>query len=134
MGEGKPEVGTVGWIDITSGRADGLREFYREVVGWGVREVGMGGYSDYSMVAPDSGRDAAGVCHLRGTNAAIPPDVWLPYFVVDSLASAVAAALTRGGSVVVAERSAGGAARFSVVRDPAGAFAALSEAGDSGAA
>jgi hypothetical protein len=40
------DVGTIGWFDLTVPNADEVRDFYRAVVGWGVEECEMGGYSD----------------------------------------------------------------------------------------
>ena len=31
----RPPVGTIGWTDLTVPDADGLRDFYSAVVGWG---------------------------------------------------------------------------------------------------
>ena len=45
----KNQVGKIGWIDISVDDADGLRDFYKEVVGWTNEVVSMGEYSDYSM-------------------------------------------------------------------------------------
>lgn len=50
------QVGTVGWIDITVDDADGLRDFYKEVVGWESDAVSMGDYSDYTMKTPSGGK------------------------------------------------------------------------------
>ncbi|MCU0304554.1 MAG: VOC family protein [Thermoanaerobaculales bacterium] len=123
MSAERPEIGSMVWIDLTVADAPAVRDFYREVVGWTVTEVEMEGYADFAMDAPSSGTTITGVCHARGINADLPP-VWLPYFTVADLEASLAACAAAGGEVVVAPRALG-EGRFCVVRDPAGAFAAL---------
>jgi predicted enzyme related to lactoylglutathione lyase len=113
------------WIDLTVSNADEVRDFYADVVGWKPSEVDMGGYSDYSMNTPESGTTITGVCHAAGINADMPP-AWMPYFTVADLDGSIARCTDRGGEVVVAPRSLG-EGRFCVVKDPAGAVAALYE-------
>jgi len=117
-----PKIGTVGWIDLTVADAPNVRDFYASVAGWNPMPLSMGDYSDFVMCTPD-GDGIAGVCHARGANAGIPP-VWLIYIVVADLDQAVARVAGAGGAVVSPPRSAGGG-RFALIRDPAGAHAAL---------
>ncbi|HXV78009.1 MAG TPA: VOC family protein [Candidatus Polarisedimenticolaceae bacterium] len=127
MGDGnKPPVGTVVWTDLTVDDAERLRDFYRRVVGWGVAPVEMGGYSDFSMTAPASGDAVAGVCHARGTNEGLPAQ-WLVYITVENLDRSIAACEELGGTVVNGPKSMGSHGRYCVIRDPAGAVAALIE-------
>jgi predicted enzyme related to lactoylglutathione lyase len=127
MSNGTPEIGSMVWIDLTVPDAEGVRDFYAEVVGWTPSEVDMGGYSDYSMNTPESGTTITGVCHARGVNEGMPP-VWMPYFTVADLDASIAKCTENGGAVVVPARSLG-EGRFCVVEDPAGAVAALYELG-----
>lgn len=117
------EVGKIGWIDMTVGDADGIRDFYKSVVGWGHEDVSMGDYSDYSMTMPATGEAVSGICHSRGTNAELPPG-WLIYIVVADVEASAAACLEHGGEVLVEPRGLAGG-RFCVIRDPAGSTAAL---------
>ena len=80
------DIGKVGWIDITVADATGLKDFYKEVVGWDVEESSMGDYSDYTVMAPGSGEAVAGICHARGSNAD-QPGGWLIYITVADVAS-----------------------------------------------
>jgi predicted enzyme related to lactoylglutathione lyase len=114
-------AGRVDWVDLTVEDATGSRDFWAGVVGFdGVEAVPMGGYSDFALTS--DGRGVAGVCHARGPNTGLPP-VWLVYFVVDDLAEALAEVERRGGRVVQRRTS------MAVVSDPAGAVAALWQAG-----
>lgn len=122
MGDRQP-IGSIGWIDLTVEDADRVRDFYSAVTGWKPADVSMGKYSDYNMTMPASGTPAAGICHARGGNADLPPS-WLIYIVVEDLDASVAACNERGGQVVAGPKNFG-EARFCVIRDPAGAVAAL---------
>lgn len=119
--------GHIGWVDLTVSDADGIRDFYAAVTGWKVVHVPMGDYADYAMTAPD-GEQVAGVCHRRGPNANLPA-AWLVYIVVPDIEAAMAACRAKGGKVLDGPRSMGGASRFCVIQDPAGAVAALYQAG-----
>lgn len=70
----------------------------------------MGGDSDFCMNQPADGKTVVGICHARGENASLPP--------------------RRGGKVICLRREMGGG-KMAVIRDPAGAVAALFEPGKS---
>jgi predicted enzyme related to lactoylglutathione lyase len=124
--ESKLPVGAIGWIDLTVGDADGVRDFYRDVTGWTASPVDMGGYSDYNMNEPESGKAVAGVCHARGVNADLPAQ-WLIYVTVADLDESLRRCASRGGAVLAGPRGMGGQGRYAVIRDPAGAVTALFE-------
>ena len=117
------EIGRIGWIDITVDDANGLRDFYRKVVGWRIEEVGMGDYADYSMAMPGSGEAVSGICHARGGNADLPGG-WLIYIVVEDVNSSAEICKSNGGKVLIEPRGLAGG-QFCVIEDPSGATAAL---------
>ncbi|MBL8130324.1 MAG: VOC family protein [Anaerolineae bacterium] len=117
-------VGSVLWVDLTIDNADEVRDFYKEVVGWGHSEVDMGGYTDYSMLPPGADAPAAGIVHHRGVNEGIPPQ-WMIYIVVADLEASIAACERLGGKVVKRAKDS----PFCIIQDPAGAVAALFQAG-----
>jgi predicted enzyme related to lactoylglutathione lyase len=116
-----PTPGTIGWIDLTVPDAPRLRDFYAEVAGWTPQPVEMDGYADFAMTA--DGKAVAGVCHARGGNVGLPAQ-WLIYIVVADLEASLASVDALGGSIVAGPKSHG-AARYAVIRDPAGAVCAL---------
>ena len=120
----RPSYGSIGWVDLTAPDAPQLRDFYEKVAGWSPRPLSMGKYEDYTMNT-ESGEAVAGICHARGSNANLPP-VWLIYIVVENLDAALQHCRDGGGEVVSPIRMAGGS-RFAVIKDPAGAHAALWE-------
>ena len=121
-----PAQGSIGWTDLTVPEAETVRDFYAAVTGWTPSPVSMGDYSDYTM-SDASGNAVAGVCHSRGANANVPA-AWLIYIVVSDLAASLAECARLGGRVLDGPRTVGGG-RFAVIRDPAGAVAALYQAG-----
>ena len=117
------QVGKIGWIDMTVDDAEGVRDFYKSVVGWDHADVSMGDYSDYSMTLPHSGEAVSGICHARGGNAGLPGG-WLIYITVADVDASAAACTANGGEVLVGPKGLAGG-RFCIIRDPAGATAAL---------
>lgn len=120
---GKSETGKIGWIDITVGDAEGLRDFYARVVGWKPEDVSMGEYSDFNMTMPDSGEPAVGICHARGSNAELPAQ-WLIYIIVGDVAESAVTCTENGGKILVQPKPLAGGS-FCVIEDPGGAVAAL---------
>jgi len=121
--------GDIAWTDLTVENAESIRDFYQEVIGWTPQPVSMGEYSDFSMNSPVDGEARSGVCHARGANADLPAQ-WLIYIIVDDLDSSIASCERLGGERVAGPKSIGEGARYCVIRDPAGAVAALYETAD----
>ena len=117
-----PSAGSLCWQDLTVENATAIRDFYAAVTGWTPEPHDMGDYQDFVMNNA-AGEGVAGICHARGINANVPPQ-WLIYIKVDDLDHCVAQCRERGGEVVDGPRDMGGH-RFCVIRDPAGAVAAL---------
>ena len=102
-----PAIGSIGWVDLTVEAAEGIRDFYKAVVGWTSSELNMGGYSDFCMNLPGSGRRVAGICHARGSNADLPSQ-WLVYITVRDVDQSAARCVELGGSVIAGPRNLGG--------------------------
>lgn len=115
---GRP--GSVVWTDLTVPDADGIRDFYAAVTGWRPHAVDMGGYADWHMLDA-AGEAAAGICHARGPNAALP-SAWLVYVVTLDLDTAIRRALDLGGELLRAPTTD---SRYAVLSDPEGAAFAL---------
>lgn len=122
------QPGSIVWTDLTVEKAPALMEFYQSVAGWQPEEVGQGDYSDFNMTLPQSGKAIAGICHARGQNANLPPQ-WLIYIVVADLDASVSECWAKGGRVLIGPKDVGPGERFCVIKDPAGAVAALIQQG-----
>ena len=124
----KPQIGTIGWHDLTVENAEEVRDFYGRVVGWEPSAVDMGEYSDFSM-APPGGEAVGGVCHARGSNAGLPAQ-WLMYVTVEDADESARRCVELGGKVLMGPRDFGPTARYCVIEDPAGAVLALYSSGE----
>lgn len=119
----KKPVGSITWTDLTVRDAVAVSGFYEAVVGWKRMGLDMGGYEDFCMMPAGSKDAAAGICHARGANKGLPAQ-WLVYITVADLRASLKACVAKGGKVVAPLRDMGGA-KMAVIRDPAGAVAAL---------
>ena len=119
----QPSTGSIVWHDLTVPNAGEIRDFYAGVVGWESMEHDMGGYSDFGMNQPSGGDTVAGICHARGPNANLPAQ-WLIYIRVADVDASAERCRELGGTVLDGPREIG-EERFCVIRDPAGAVAAL---------
>ncbi|WP_246481764.1 VOC family protein [Natronogracilivirga saccharolytica] len=120
-------VGRIYWVDLTVSYAINTRNFYRQVIGWSVHEVGMehGGehYADYNML-DEHGRPVAGVCHARGVNVGLPP-VWLIYLPVGDLEESLRRVADEDGKVLKIMKRDDEEIEYAVIEDPVGACLAL---------
>lgn len=123
-----PKPGTIAWRDLTVADAEGIRDFYKNVVGWSSDPVSMGDYSDFNMLPSGGEGPAAGICHARGGNADQPP-VWMIYIVVEDLDKSLGACTEGGGEILVGPKEMGPGSAYAVIRDPAGAVSALYQVG-----
>lgn len=121
------EPGSIVWMDLTVEEAPRLADFYSAVTGWEPEGVPVADYNDFNMTLP-SGAPAAGICHAKGLNAGLPPQ-WLIYIVVADLDRSMQECWAAGGRVIIGPKDMGPGERFCVIRDPAGAVAALLERG-----
>lgn len=127
MSDAKPQPGQIIWTDLTVADAGQVRDFYKAVVGWEPADHPMETHTDYDMRLPGTEKVVAGVCHALGPNQDIPPQ-WMIYIAVADLDASLAACKQQGGAVIKETRSEG-APPFAIIRDPAGAVAALYQVG-----
>ncbi|MCX8104563.1 MAG: VOC family protein [Ignavibacterium album] len=120
----KPEIGSITWCDLTVPDATGIKNFYEKVVGWKADPVSMGDYDDFSMIAPESNKIAAGICNAKGINSKLPPQ-WLIYITVEDVDRSAQTCLELGGKIIVEPKTIPNYGRFCVIQDPAGAVCAL---------
>ena len=103
--------------------SESILRYYSQVIGWEPDPVEMNGYHDFSMNPPKSDTPVAGICHARGPNADHPPQ-WILYITVADLHESMKRCREGGGSIVTGPKGLG-KGRYCVMRDPAGAVAAL---------
>ncbi|GMU97239.1 VOC family protein [Ignavibacterium album] len=120
----KPEIGSITWCDLTVPDAEKIKNFYEKVIGWKSDPVSMGDYDDFSMIAPESNKIAAGICNAKGINAKLPPQ-WLIYITVEDVDRSAQTCVELGGKLVTEPKTIASYGRFCVIQDPAGAVCAL---------
>ncbi|MGV0827867.1 VOC family protein [Empedobacter brevis] len=127
MEESKTKLGQVVWADLTVENSDELKDFYKEVIGWEVKNVAMKDgedeYNDYAMMSSQD-EAAGGVCTKRGVNKRIPSQ-WIMYISVKNVSKSLEKALELGGKSVHEIKNKEGKLQFAIVEDPAGAVFGL---------
>ncbi|SMC59660.1 VOC family protein [Moheibacter sediminis] len=121
--------GSINWRDLTTYKADELREFYQSVAGWTSQGLDMkdgeNAYQDYVM-KDAKGNSVAGICHSRGANTGVPPQ-WVAYISVENVDESVENALKLGGKLLKEYKSKEGTLFYAMIEDPAGAVFALAK-------
>lgn len=125
--ESKKNIGKIMWHDLTVGDAEGISDFYKEVLGWEREGLSMGDYDDYIIKNPTDGEVVAGICHSRGGNADLPAQ-WLMYVIVEDLEKSLASCQALGGKQIGDKRKMG-EGYYCLIQDPAGAYVMLSQEG-----
>lgn len=123
--ENKVQPGSIISADLTVHHAEGVRDFYKEVVGWGHSDFQMEDYADYMMNTPD-GNPAAGICHQAGVNEGLPQQ-WMVYFAVSDLKKSLETCQNRGGIVHREPEGVIASGSYAIIEYPAGAFCGLSQ-------
>ncbi|WP_286266694.1 VOC family protein [Thalassotalea atypica] len=121
------QTGEQAWLDLTVDNAEEIKSFYQDVIGWKSEAVSMGEYEDFTMISAESRQAVSGICHARGGNKDLPP-MWLPYFLVEDVASATEQVKLQGGHLVTPIKTMG-KDKYVVIKDPAGAACALYQKG-----
>lgn len=119
----KYPIGSINWFDISVPDAEGLRDFYKEVVGWTDEALDMGDRKDYVMSSPETKEPVSGICHNMGENADLPPQ-WIMYVIVADIQKSIEACEKRDGKTLTKVKDAG-EGLFCIIQDPAGAVCAL---------
>ena len=116
--------GKIGWIDLTCENATAVKDFYSQVTGWASTSVPVADYEDYCVHPSADADPVAGICHQRGANAEIPSQ-WMIYINVADLQASMDKCRELGGEIVCPARDMGGYGTMCIIKDPAGAVAAL---------
>lgn len=120
-------IGSIISADLTVENADQIRDFYKEVIGWGSEDMPMedenGKYNDYVMKTKE-GNWVGGVCHARGTNKDLKP-IWTIYIAVEDVSRSVAKCKDLGGKVLKEVKGEDGTFYYALIQDPARATLAI---------
>jgi len=129
MEENKSTIGKIVWADLTVENSTELKDFYKEVIGWDIKNVAMKDgdehYNDYAMLtSPEEA--TGGVCTKRGVNKNIPSQ-WIIYISVENVSKSLEKALELGATSIHEIKNKEGKLQFAIIQDPSGAVFGLSQ-------
>lgn len=116
------DTGCLTWNELGTNDPDGAIEFYSALFGWTFERVDTGGGPRYWVIGHDAaamGRNG-GMRELSGDDPSDESPQWVPYFTVDSAATAAETVEAMGGSVRFGPVQMG-AGMVVAATDPAGA-------------
>lgn len=107
------------WYEHMTNDLDRTVQFYREVVGWDVRDSGMPGMR--YMIFGKDGKDVGGMCSWAELGQRDKAPKWVGHIHTRDVDAETAAVVADGGKEWRAPQDIPGVGRFSVVADPQGA-------------
>lgn len=115
--------GTFNWIDLGTTDVAGAKAFYEELFGWEMEDLPAGDADTYTMCRLRE-KEVAGI-HAHSADEGTD---WSCYISVDDVDKTTSMAGELGAAVVMEPLEIPGAARMSLIRDPAGATVSLWQA------
>jgi uncharacterized protein len=107
----------LGSTDVTKAKT-----FYKDLFGWTITDMDMGGGVIYSTFKPDDAGPGGGMMTQPVPGA---PSAWLPYVAVDDVRAATKQAAGLGAKVHVDVQEVPNMGWFSIISDPTGAALGL---------
>jgi uncharacterized protein len=116
MSEPESSLGRPVWHDLMTTDVDKAIAFYKDLFGWTIKEVDMGG-GPYRMIHA-AGADHGGISPLQEGDG--PVSHWLAHVTVDDADAAAARSTAHGGTTIVPPSDIPNVGRFTVIADPTG--------------
>ncbi|MCC7539399.1 MAG: VOC family protein [Deltaproteobacteria bacterium] len=113
------EVNTLCWTELASTDVEKAKTFYTQLFGWKLESFPMGEIA-YNVIK--NGDQMIGGIMSQPPAMAGAPSTWSAYFAVADCDATAAKATKMGATVVVPPTDIPSVGRFSVIRDPQGAF------------
>ena len=111
--------GDFSWTELMTTDVDGAKSFYKEILGWAMEEMPMGG-GTYTVLKA-SGEGVGGIMAMpTGVPPGTPPH-WAAYVTVDDVDAIAAKVAEHGGQVLVPPQDIPNVGRFCTFQDPQGA-------------
>ena len=122
-----PVQGRVVWHDHNTTDLESAKRFYGELFSWSIKSEGQ-----WHFIYSGSDQNHFGTINKLDGQHKIPSH-WVPYFAVENIDHAIAAATKAGGKIQLPKTAAGKTGHFSYVMDPQQAvFALWQYGGESG--
>ncbi|MQW87517.1 VOC family protein [Sinorhizobium saheli] len=112
------------WYELMTTDTKAAEAFYKDVVGWSVRDAGMPGM-DYTLFSAGEHQVAGLMTMPEGALEMKVPPAWLGYVGVDDVDAAAEKLRAGGGTVHRSPEDIPNIGRFAIVTDPHGAAFAL---------
>ena len=108
-------------VELASTDVEKAKPFYRALFAWQLKDMEMGGGMTYTMIDVAEGTGGGMMKHP------VPggPSAWLPYVLVEDIATATAKAKSLGATVARDITEVPNAGSFSIIIDPTGAHLGL---------
>ncbi len=116
----KHDQGSFCWIELGTSDANGAKQFYGDLFGWGINELPME-HGSYSMLTLENLE--VGACYQlteEQKNQDVPPH-WLPYISVDDVDTTTEKVEAENGNVLMGPLQVMDAGKMSLLQDPTGA-------------
>jgi|SRR4051794_37150191 len=111
-------------IELNTSDFPKARAFYASLFDWDLKDVDMGPQAGtYTTIGVGDGTGGGMMQHpMKGA-----PSLWIPYVLVDDLASSTEKARKLGGEIIKENQTVPNMGVFSIINDPTGATFALWE-------
>lgn len=113
------------WAELMTNDPQQAKDFYSALLGWEFQDLEIDGHGTYSIVKAGE-KDIGGIMKIPNSQQHIPPR-WMSYIMVEDLDATIKKVSSLNGHIKVPVTSIGQYGRFSVVKDPTGAYIALWE-------
>ena len=104
------------WYELVTNNMEKAVAFYKNVVGWDIRDSGMPGIT--YMLFGKGASDVGGMMTWAGAGAPESPPVWMGHIHTAKLDEELEAVAADGGTIVKPAQDIPGIGRFAVVMDP----------------
>jgi predicted enzyme related to lactoylglutathione lyase len=115
--------GSFCWNELATTDAEAAQSFYKELLGWQIKESTGGGMQYNEIVIGD--KHVGGIYTMGAECAGGAPPHWMAYVSVDDVDAKARQVRELGGTVCVPPTDIPNTGRFCVINDPTGATLAL---------
>ncbi len=115
--------GSFCWNELGTTDSDSAIKFYKELLGWTVKEGDPAAPMVYNEIAV-GGRSVGGIFKMGAEFGGIPSH-WTPYVAVDDVDASARRVEELGGKICVPPHDIPNVGRFSMITDPTGATISL---------
>lgn len=110
--------GAFSWIELMTTDANGAKQFYAQLFGWGMEDKPIAG-ATYTVLK-SSDQQAGGLMAMTPDMQSVAP-AWGVYVTVDDVDASVQQVEALGGRICVPPMDIPDVGRFAVIQDPQGA-------------